>query len=189
MPKTQRNALTKHYSGKFGRQFILRTKGDLSVMTELPKSRNLSEAALEKQKEIQKQFRAAAVYGRKAMENPELKAAYAAKVQGNQSPYNVAFRDAFVAPELADLQLDEYTGEAGQPITVEAMDDFKVTSVKFKIFGADGQLLESGDAVETDNGTDWVYTTQVANPTLRGTRILITAEDIPKNKAKLETTL
>lgn len=189
MPKTRKNALTKHYGGKFGDQFVLRQRGSVSVMSEVPSGRKLDSNGKKQQQKIQKKFRSAAIYARKAMEIPELKDAYAAKVKGNQSPYNLAFRDAYQAPELSELQLEEYTGEAGQPITVEAMDDFKVTSVKFKIFGADGQLLEAGDAVETDNGTDWVYTTQVANPTLRGTRILITAEDIPKNKAKLETTL
>lgn len=41
MPKTRKNALTKHYGGKFGDQFVLRQRGSVSVMSEVPSGRKL----------------------------------------------------------------------------------------------------------------------------------------------------
>jgi hypothetical protein len=61
--------------------------------------------------------------------------------------------------------------------------------VTFTLRSADGTLLEKGQAVEDENGRDWIYTSQVANPSLSGTTIQVTAEDIPKNLATLEAVL
>lgn len=92
------------------------------------------------------------------MSNPILKEGYTAIIRDNQSAFNVAFKDFYFGPELADLRTEEYTGAAGQNLIVEATDNFQVTSVVFTLFGADGVVLESGPAAMGENDLDWIYT-------------------------------
>jgi hypothetical protein len=170
-----------------GKQFVFRTRGDKSIMAARPTFSGASGS--ESQQEVRFKFKLAVIYAKKAMANPELADAYAARIRGNQSAFNVAFKDAYYGPELSKLRTEGYTGQPGQPILVQAVDNFRVTLVKVKIFAADGQLLEEGQAVEDENGYDWLYTTKLANPAVTGSRIQVTAEDLPKNSSLLEATL
>ena len=187
MARTTNNVLTKNYSGKVAGQYSLRTRGNQSIIAGLPKAREGAISAV--QFELQKSFKLAVIYARKAMTNPQLKEAYAAARRDNQSAYNVAFMDAYKGPELSDLRTDEYKGTIGDKIIVQAIDNFRVTNVKFKLLSADGTELENGDAIEDENGYDWIYTSKKNNSSLPGTIIQVTAEDIPKNKALLEARL
>lgn len=187
MAITSNNILTRNYSGKVGKQFVFRTRGDRSIMAALP---TLSGGAgSQSQQDVRFKFRLAVIYAKKALTNPDLAEAYAAKARGNQSAFNVAFKDAYYGPELSKLRTDGYTGQAGEPIVVQAVDNFRVTFVKVRILAADGQLLEEGQAVEDENGYDWIYTTKVANPVLAGSKIQVIAEDVPKNSTSLESIL
>ena len=187
MARTTNNVLTKNYSGKVAGQYSLRTRGKKSIIAGLPKPREGAPSTV--QVDLQKAFKLAVMYARKAMNNPDLKVAYAAVRRDNQSAYNVAFADAYKGPELSDLRTESYTGAKGDQILVQAIDNFRVTTVKFILLSADGNVLETGDAIEDENGYDWVFTCKVENPSLPGTIIRITAEDIPKNKAVLEARL
>lgn len=187
MATTSNNLLTRNYSGKVGKQFVFRTRGEKSIMAALPTLSGGSGS--QSQQDVRFRFRLAVIYAKKALANPELADAYAARVRGNQSAFNVAFKDAYFGPQLSNLRTEAYTGQPGQPILVQAVDNFRVTLVKVKIFAADGQLLEEGQAVEDENGYDWLYTTKLANPKVIGSKILVTAEDLPKNSSTLDATL
>jgi hypothetical protein len=188
MAKTNRNFLTYSYSGKVGKQYSLRNRGGKSYITSLPKTRE-NTLLTERQVEVRKNFQRAMLYARTSNANPALMAEYAAGRREGQTAMNVAFLDAFKGPELSDLRTDGYKGEAGQRIEVQAMDNFRVKSVKFVLIAANGSQLEEGEAVKADNGFQWVYTTQVANPSLPGTIIMVTAADLPNNLARLEAIL
>jgi len=51
----------------------------------------------------------------------------------------------------------------GEEISLNVIDDFQVIGVKVKIMNADLSLLEEGDAVQSDNGLDWIYTSTAVN--------------------------
>jgi hypothetical protein len=188
MAKTNRNFLTYSYSGKVGKQYSLRNRAGKSYITSLPKTR-ANPTLTASQTKVRKDFQRAMLYARTANENPALMAEYAAVRREGQTAMNVAFLDAVKGPELADLRTDGYKGEAGQKIEVEAMDNFRVNSVKFVLIAANGTQLEEGDAVKSGNGFQWIYTTQMANPSLPGTIIKVTATDLPNNLARLEAIL
>lgn len=186
MAITSNNVLTRNYSGKVAGQYVLRTRGAKSMIAGLPKPFEVKEEFKAKKLENQRKFNLAVIYAKKALQNPDLKADYAAARRGNQSAFNVAFLDKYFAPELSELRTEEYTGLAGQSLFVQAIDNFRVTKVVFTLFAADGSKLEEGEAVMDENGFDWIYTTQVDNPSPAGTIIRVTAEDIPKSKSILE---
>jgi hypothetical protein len=163
-------------------------RGDQSIIAGLPKPRK-EKSNSEKHMAVKRKFSLAVIYGKKAIANPELKAAYQAIAKKNQSAYNAAVLDALKGPELADLRTDGYTGQAGYPLAVQATDNFRVTKVSFGLYAPNGSLLEEGDAIMDENGFDWIYTTQSDIPSPTGTIIRITAEDLPKNRTQLEAVI
>jgi hypothetical protein len=191
MAKTNRNLLTHNYVGKVGKQYSLRSRGDQSIIAVLPKkSRKPSGDQELSQQAVKDNFQRAVMYAKSVKaNNPELMAQYDAVRKGTQSAFNVAFLDAYKGPKLRDLRTDEYEGVAGQPIKVEAMDNFRVKSVKFTLFSADGTKLEEGEAKQAPSSFQWVYTTQVANPSVTGTKLRIVAKDLPDNMTVLEQLL
>jgi hypothetical protein len=96
----------------------------------------------------------------------------------------------FMSPPVVSLiGAGNYTGASGSPVTVRAVDDFRVTAVRVEIYAASGTLLEKGNAEQQKNGIDWTYTaTQVNNP-LTGSRVKAIATDVPGNEGTLELTL
>lgn len=186
MAITSNNMLTRNYSGKIGGQFVMRSKGGKSIIAALPKPSFLKEQYQARREEIKRSFNLAVIYASKAIKNPELKAQYEAVRRNNQSAFNVAFLDKYFAPELSDLRTESYTGQAGQQLQVQAIDNFRVTKVLFTLFAPDGSLLEEGEAQMDDNGFDWNYTTQVQNPSPTGTIVRVIAEDVPKGRSILE---
>lgn len=186
MANTKHNVITHGYGGTLGKQVVLRQRGEKNILATRPKrSGDDSKTLTPKQLAHRERFAKAIVYARKCMENPQVMERYAAVIRGNQNAFNVAMKDAMVPPLLSNLQTEAYTGAAGQPISVEAIDNFRVVSVEFKLISSDGTLLESGQATQDENGFGWIYTSQVSNPQIAGTTILVKAMDLPKNSSEL----
>lgn len=188
MASSNENVITQTYSGKFGKQLVFRRRGDKSIMAKKPRKRK-GNAGTELQVAFREKFNTAVLYAQEARNNPELMAAYAAKRRDNQTAFNVAFLDAYKGPVVSNLRTEGYTGEAGQQILVKAVDNFRVEKVTVQITGADGNILEEGQAQKLSNAIDWAYTTTVANPALAGTTLRISAQDVPMNVTTLEATL
>ena len=97
--------------------------------------------------------------------------------------------DYLTAPKVISINRRDYNGAIGSKINITALDDFRVVRVIAEIYGANGSLIETGDAVLDDNKTGWIYTaTQVNNP-LAGSKIKAIAIDVPKNEGTLEVSL
>ena len=188
MARSSNNVLTRNYTGTVAGQYSLRMKGDQSILAGLPKPRK-ERSDTEKTKAVKRKFSLAVIYAKKAIANPELKAAYQAIAKKNQSAYNAAVLDALKGPEIDNLRTDGYSGAAGQTLTVQATDNFRVTKVSFGLFAPNGSLLEEGDAIMDDNGFDWIYTTQSEIQSPAGTIIRVIAEDVPKNRSQFEAVI
>lgn len=106
-----------------------------------------------------------------------------------QSAYNVAFADFFHAPEINEIDSSNYTTQAGSLIRIDVMDDFKVKSVHVRIERADASLVEQGDATEDPDGIHWNYTATIANTSLAGCKIIVTARDFPGNSIVQQKTI
>lgn len=182
------NLILKDSSGSLGKMVTITRKRSGTIL--LGKHRGESTTPpTEKQLEVQNRFKNAIVYGKAVMNNPELKAQYEAAAKKDQSAYNVAVRDAFKPPEITGINTGLYTGEIGSKITVRAIDDFKVASVRVKITNAAGAVVEQGEAVQQSNGLDWVYVVTVVNDEVQGSRIVASAADLPANEAVLDVVM
>ncbi len=62
-------------------------------------------------------------------------------------------------------------------------------AVNVKIENPDNSLVESGSALQEDNGPDWFYTTTVNNTEITGDKITISASDLSEYLTIKETTL
>ncbi|WPV67832.1 hypothetical protein [Chitinophaga sp. LS1] len=182
------NLILKEASGSIGG--ILTITKSKSGATRLGKHRGASRVlATSKQLEVQAKFKQSIIYAKAVMDDPDLKALYATAIKGDQSAYNLAMRDAFKAPEITKINTELYDGLVGSTITLRAVDDFKVASVRLVIYSANGDVVEQGDAVLQANGLDWLYTATVANGVVAGSKVRAVAKDLPANETMMDVVL
>jgi hypothetical protein len=124
------------------------------------------------QRAQQARFRAARAYAREAKDLD----VYQAKAAGtSHTPSNIAMMDWFHPPEILEIDLANWTGQAGQVIRIRAVDDVQVRQVSVAILDESNAELEQGLA--TLNGGNWMYWTTVA--ATRRAKVLVRAEDLP----------
>ncbi len=187
MARVGKNIVTQGLSGKLGDMIVFRQVGGETVVATTPEKRN--RIATPSQKKHQRRFQEAVIYARNVMEDENLKAAYALKIKGNQSAFNVALADFLNAPDIDEVDVSQYDGTKGSPIVVKVVDDYEVAQVIVSIFKDDGTMVEEGTATLAGNGLDWLYTAQKANATLTGSKLIIKASDLPGNASEIEQVL
>jgi hypothetical protein len=75
--------------------------------------------------------------------------------------YSMALIDSFGAPRVLEIDVDEWTGGIGETIRVKARDNINVAAVVVVIRAANGNMLEIGEAVQSEAGSPWWnYTTK-----------------------------
>lgn len=183
MAKTKNNIFMSGLSGTVGKQMTLSQKAGDTIVGKKRGSSNIP--ATDNQLDIQDRFKTASKYAQAAMKDPDTKAMYQAAAKKSQSAYNVALADAFSAPEIKRINIANYHGEPGDIITIRAI-DFKVARVQVLISTAAGAMIELGNAILPANSIDWKYTVIAQNDTLAGTRIRVTAIDLPANETVKE---
>jgi hypothetical protein len=173
MAKVRNNVVVRGLSGSFGDQMIIKVdKAGRTIVSNKPEF-DENRAFTPAQQTQQERFREAVAYAKDAKDL----AVYAAKAEGTpMHPYNVALADWFHAPEIKEIDLSDWTGQAGQYIRILAMDDVQVTQVSVVITDAQDAVLEQGTAVKDDASPWWIYTTKT---TATGSpKVLATAEDL-----------
>ncbi len=179
MTKMLKNVVVNGASGTLGRQIVFRSgKAGRVIMSNMPRfsaDRVFSPAQLEQQE----RFRRAAAYGKVAKALP----VYVEKARGLlTSSYNVALADWFHAPEIEEVDLSAWTGEARQVIRVLALDDVEVVSVNVTIMDETDTVLEQGSA--TKDAMDWwTYSTSVPAP--GNPKVRVTVQDLPGHSTTL----
>jgi len=185
MGESKKNLATDGLMGQVGNFVFRRRRVDGKIFV----SRHPGEQEAEPtqaQVSVREKFQQAAIYGRSAVSNPETEAEYAAATKPGQTAYNVAVADFFRAPDIEEVDLSAYSGQAGDVIRVKATDDFKVQQVSVKIENAAASLIEEGQAVADADGRSWIYTATAVNESLTGDKITITVTDRPQNVSRDE---
>jgi len=102
----------------------------------------------------------AVAYGKAALSVEDSRELYEAAAKERDMPvFAVMIADYFNAPVIHSVDLSAYNAMSGNTITVFATDDVSVASVHVTINDDQGNLIESGDALETAEGSgQWVYT-------------------------------
>jgi hypothetical protein len=180
MPKVKFNKLIDCLSGRVGHLIFYEADGQALVRT-VPE---ITAGRSQKQHANSSRFLAAQQYAAIALADPLLKAAYKAACRGHQNPRNLAIRDAMRAPVVESIQLDAFTGHAGQVVTIKATDDFRVVAVQLSIHGPGGALIEQGLAELTAEDGAWHYLTRTEVPAGQSVSVSAVARDNPGNTAE-----
>jgi hypothetical protein len=188
MARSKSNIVIEGLSGKIGNLVFRRRKKDGKVFVSAAPSPH-KVGPTEAKKKVNDKFQQAVMYGKSVVANPYLKSLYAQKASGGQTAFNVAVADYLNAPTIVEIDLNNYTGQVGSVVQIKAIDNFKVAGIQVIIKGANGVLLESGEAVENIENEFWTYTATEQNSLLGGTRVTVIASDLPQNKTTLEKLL
>jgi len=186
--KTKGNLVVRYASGGVGKQLVAKTwKGRpyLASYPYFPENREFSE----KQIKHQERFRMATSYAKGIIREGLVPEVYERIADRKRlTVYNVAIKDFFHTPEVMYIDLQDYTGKAGEEILIGALDDVDVMSVHV-VFRRGEEIVEEGEAVKDEyNLVAWRYTTQKDNG-IEGTVVEAYAEDRPGNVTKGEVEL
>jgi hypothetical protein len=184
MAKQKNNVVTHGLSGTVGGMLVFRQTATGTVVQSPPR---VSGKSTEAQKEHQRKFQRAVLYGKASLADPARRQEYAAAAQRkNRQPFNVAVADFLHAPEIDVIDVSGYHGQPGDVIRIEATDDFMVKEVRVVISDHEGHVIEEGDAQPGALGFEWIYTAIADNPNPAGDRIEVYASDMPGNISKAE---
>jgi hypothetical protein len=92
-------------------------------------------------------------------------------------------------PEIAEIDVWNYSGQAGNTIRVKARDNYGVASVIVMIINALGYEVESGMAVSMPGSEVWVYKAKEQNLEWKGGRVVVRVTDSPGNVVRGEVRL
>lgn len=188
MAYVKANIFTKGASGTVGDMMNFRVRKGKTVIA-VKRGPN-TKPPTEEQQETNERFIVASLYAQYAMKDPAIKALYQKAAKGGQTAYNVALRDAMNPPVVDDLDISGYKGTVGDLIAIKARDVITPKSVTVVISSQTGTVLEQGNAViNTKDRRFWIYTVTAANAALTGTRVAVTATDLPGNITRKESTI
>ncbi len=182
MAKVRQNIVVQGLSGSLGEQLAIKQdKADRTIVSAKPSFNPNRELSIS-QKLHQDSFREAASYAQIAQSNP----VYIQKAVGTpRSAYNLAMADWFHMPEVLEIDLSAWVGQAGQIIHIMAMDDMRVIKVTVTITGENNAIHEQGQAAQVD-GLWWQYTTTSA--AVGSPKVLVAAQDLPGHIAEMTKT-
>lgn len=171
--------MLKNLSGRLG-DLVFRKCRDKTVVAVAPSS-DKNRIISPRERAVRDNFKRCSLYARNATADPEIRAQYEAARRKRQSAYHVAFLDAFHGPRIESISAKNYSGAPGDPITVCAVDNFKVAAVHVSIFDRRYKLIEEGDAEKGMPGAVWKYAAKENNPAIAGSIIVAMAVDMASN--------
>ncbi len=152
------NQFARGRRGVFGQQFVVHhTRSGKTIVAGMPLfGDNVANA--EGQPMHLAAVRDAAIYACYAGHQD----AYICRAQElGTTPYALAIADWYGAPRVLEIDVDRWRGNAGETIRVKARDNVMVARVMLAIRDSQGQILDSGEAVQPRAGNAWWgYTTQ-----------------------------
>jgi hypothetical protein len=187
MARIEGNDLTLGLRGKFGKQFVFRKYKSRTIATR--KGETVDRRTAD-QLEHRERFRLAAMYAKRALKNPELKAAYEAIAEATESnTFAAAVTDYLKSIIIIGVMAEEYDGQIGFPLTFNVDDPYKVKTMKITLTDAGSTLIESGNASLTGQSIHYSYVTTKAIPDISGLKVKIEVTDRPGKVVIKEVTL
>jgi hypothetical protein len=183
MAKISNNLIMQNITGMIGKQIVFKNRKGKVYACAAPtfdKNRKPTKGQLA----ARENFKRKSEYAKYAIRDIDVKTAYLAVAKPGQNAYNIAVRDAGIPPTITSIITRGYKGTVGNIIIVQAMDDFKVASVKVSIRNAENKIIEEGKAIA--DGINWIYE---VTKNILGTKIIATASDLPGNTGSLEVML
>jgi hypothetical protein len=168
----------RRHRGRVG-DVIYRCWGKETIASKAPnmKGHKWSKA----QKANRHRFSDATSYARKVMGDPGLSQYYRKKKKRYQTVWNVAIADYMKRPEICSVNLCKDRHDANF-IKVVAEDNYQVAGVIITILNALGLIVETGIAVENNDG-EWIYKITGPMSSLQGGKVEVRVRDLPGNVA------
>jgi len=178
MPKIRFNPLIKQFYGRFGDLVFRRSSKDGEANAS--RVANMTKVVWsEAQAAHRERFQLAVWYARRVAADQQARTVYeeAAERHG-RVPFRLMLADAMHPPAVKKVDLSQFHGMPGDPIYIQACDDFSVVAVTVSITDMDGTCLEEGDATRgVPDGEQWVYRMQGTIPPDTKACITVTAQD------------
>ncbi|GAA4050233.1 hypothetical protein GCM10022409_41250 [Hymenobacter glaciei] len=122
MANVKNNIVTQGLSGMLGGQLVFRQTSRGTVVGVNPQAPSGPPSA--GQLAQRERFQQAVIYAKGQAQDPAVQAEYAEQAKAEDiSVYNVLLRDFMQAPNIADVDLSQYTGQVGELIAITANDD------------------------------------------------------------------
>jgi len=182
------NIVTTGLSGKLGKQIVFRQWSGATFLAKAPVM-NSSLITSEMYVKNKLRFKAATGYAKRVMNDPALKQFYKSRCKARQNAYAKAVQDFYVAPEIGEIDLSNYTGKANSFVRVFATDDFRVKDVHVQIEDEQNQEVETGFAVQEENSDWWKFIVSGTHILSSGGKVVVTASDLPGNETTKEAVL
>jgi hypothetical protein len=173
-----RNNATDRMSGKVD-QFVYRNRNGKTVAARKPDRSRVPASA--QQEAVRTKFRMATRYAKSVMNDTQKLALYAEKLTEGKTIHNLVVADYFDAPGIEDINTFGYAGNINDKIIIKVDDKFPIAMVHVKIERGDGSVVEQGLAAATLSSEQWEYTCTAANTAVIGSKVIITALDLPGN--------
>lgn len=123
MAKVRNNIIIQGLSGSLGEQLVIKQDKAGRTIVGVAPSFDPNRTYTEAQTEQHEKFRDASIYA-KGAKDEEI---YVEKAEGTPiNPYNVAMADWFHAPEVTEIDAEAWSGQAGQVIRIQAVDNVQV---------------------------------------------------------------
>jgi hypothetical protein len=169
------NAISTGARGKFSKQVVMYFRYGKQIIAKAPCKR--PGKGTEAQERTKANFRDGALWSAKVRKSPALHAIYKAGLHDALNVHNLAIADYLQAPVIHAVEI----GDSG--IVIKATDNFNVAGVTVRLYKRNGELIESGNAMQQDADT-WLYAP--GKKDLDGCRIVVSAKDLPGNEAVRE---
>jgi hypothetical protein len=177
------NVIMRFQRGRIG-DLIFRVWGNNTIVSKAPDYSKIPRS--EAQKANSNRFKGATGYGHRVLKDPVAYAFYDKKRRVSQSVWNVAISDYMKRPEIAEIDVWKYKGQAGNTVRVKAKDNYGIVSVIVMIINALGFEVESGMAVQMPGSEVWVYKAKEENPDWKGGKVVVRVSDSPGNLVRAE---
>lgn len=167
--------------GKIGDLVFKKLNGESYVARRPERTNRIPSDA---QKAVQQRFREATVFGKTVMADAQARALYEAAARNRKKPtFSLMVADFFSVPEVSEIDLSTYDGQAGSTIGIRANDDIMVMSVDVTITNGSGTLFERGAAARSaQDAGRWTYTATTSIPAGTPLHVEVIATDRPGNK-------
>ena len=180
MAKAQLDPALGALSGKIG-NFVYRQSCGRQIVSELPDFRG----RVPSEKQVAQISRFSTGNLKWKALSAEIKALYTARARELQMPPCALYqKNNSRPPTVEQIDVSQYTGQAGQTIRIVAVDLVDVTEVQVIIRLAGGAQLEAGAATRPGSGQAWwVYQTTAAASATAGLTVEAIAANWPAKTA------
>lgn len=129
------------------------------------------------------------LFARHAMQNKILYDHYAATVKPGERAFNKAFADAYHPPKINSIALNDYRGQKGDRIAIDASDNFKVVRIRVALVDEHNNVIEKGCARKYASGNKWSYKAKRDIADLSDLHVRVTAFDLAGNRKTIRKSI